>query len=213
MKEDCKPPFNLTVKCPHCKVMDVTSHEYQMEGFVYTCVILLFYLLLTTIFMVKIICVKKHDGNGNNNFDEEKKKNDANQVVKKFREREKQKTVNSIFEIHTRKQFKKQMIGYLNSMNVSDINFNRCESQDESTMGTTIESMMISQSKTEENLLKSDASEQSTQTDDLAARKIAVFDNSKKCRWKFEDELQQQQEQQQKKENDNKSNCSVEFYL
>lgn len=202
MDSECKSELNLTLKCPLCKVMYLDSHEYQMEGFVYTCVILSLYLFLTTIFMVKIICLKRDD---RVNFDDEQKRKDTNEMCKNFREREKQKAVNSVFEIHTRKQFKKQMIGYLNSMkNIPDINFNRSDSPDDSTTVMTDNTSIVTRSKTND-YLKIEANEQSTQTTPKKA--VVVEEESfvkiqQSCQWKIENE-------QQGDDND----YGTEFYL
>lgn len=114
MAQDCDAIIlNETLsKCVGCRILVVDSHEYQMEAFMYTCVILLMYLFLTTIFMVKIISPKVEKSD-----DDDQRKFIDSQALKKFRDQEKKD--NKKFEILSRKEVKKQMISYLRNMNVN----------------------------------------------------------------------------------------------
>lgn len=151
---DCKAYIlNSTLsKCKDCRILNVDSHEYQMEAFMYTCVILLFYLLLTTIFMVKIISprVEKAD-------DEDQKRFVDTQVLKKFRDREKKN--NREFEIESRKEVKKQMIKYLKNMRSNEGETKEKDDNANITISTGISSMI------EENYRPRRFSEQNTQTE------------------------------------------------
>jgi hypothetical protein len=128
------PLINLTGKYAGYRVLDQNSNEYQMEAFIYTCVILLFYALTTGAFMVKFILQSREPWEHSDGDHAAIAASSYLAQVAKLREREVHR---KLVERQARQDVKLRVINHLNhltnsttiSMNTENVDASRTNSR------------------------------------------------------------------------------------
>lgn len=113
-------PVNLTEKYPGYRILDRNAPEYQMEAFMYTCVILLFYTVATGAFMVKFILQAREPWESADS-DSPGAAGGLPMVVK-LREQERHR---KLVERQARRDVKMRMIKQLRQMSLTGLNLER----------------------------------------------------------------------------------------